>query len=182
MLVDVFLVVGDDGFGNRLADGVHLGRVSSAGDADADVDVGWYALVCSSRCLNGCFEVLGPGKRAGRTEFVKSEHEDGLVDLEAQDLGLDERERLAVDLDESFTGLAILISILFSSYPFAIPFHICAIVVSVWAVGMYLAVSDSCNDMLAIAIPGWRRGQRQRTSRGLLLAEALHALRGHVGD
>ena len=39
VLVDVLLVVGDDGFGNGLADGVDLRGVSTAGDADADVDV-----------------------------------------------------------------------------------------------------------------------------------------------
>jgi hypothetical protein len=40
VLVDVLLVVGDDGFGNGLADGVDLRRVSTAGDADADVNIG----------------------------------------------------------------------------------------------------------------------------------------------
>jgi hypothetical protein len=40
VLVDVFLVVGDDGLGDGLADGVDLGRVATARDADADVDVG----------------------------------------------------------------------------------------------------------------------------------------------
>jgi hypothetical protein len=40
VLVDVLLVVGDDGFGNGLADGVDLRDVTTAGDADADVDVG----------------------------------------------------------------------------------------------------------------------------------------------
>jgi hypothetical protein len=40
VLVDVFLVVGDDGFGNGLTDGVDLGSVTTAGDADADVDIG----------------------------------------------------------------------------------------------------------------------------------------------
>jgi hypothetical protein len=40
-----------------------------------------------------------------RTEFVNAEDQDGLVDLEAQDLGLDEGEWLSVDLDETFTGL-----------------------------------------------------------------------------
>ena len=41
------------------------------------------------------------------TELVNAEDQDWLVDLEAEDLWLDERERLAVDLDESFTGLVI---------------------------------------------------------------------------
>ncbi len=40
ILVDVFLVVGDDGFGYGLADGVDLRGVTTTRDADADVDVG----------------------------------------------------------------------------------------------------------------------------------------------
>lgn len=40
VLVDVLLVVGDDGFGDGLADGVDLRGVSTTGDADADVDIG----------------------------------------------------------------------------------------------------------------------------------------------
>lgn len=40
MLVDVLLVVGDDGLGDGLADGVDLGGVTTAVDADADVDAG----------------------------------------------------------------------------------------------------------------------------------------------
>ncbi len=40
VLVDVLLVVGDDGFGNGLADGVDLRGVTTTGDANADVDIG----------------------------------------------------------------------------------------------------------------------------------------------
>jgi len=39
VLVNVLLVVGDDGFGNGLADGVDLRGVTTTGDADADVDI-----------------------------------------------------------------------------------------------------------------------------------------------
>lgn len=46
--------------------------------------------------------VLGSGVR---TELVKTEDQDGLVDLEAQDLGLDKGKRLSVDLDETLTSL-----------------------------------------------------------------------------
>lgn len=42
-----------------------------------------------------------------RTELVNAEDEDGLVDLEAEDLRLDERERLSVDLDEALASLDI---------------------------------------------------------------------------
>ena len=101
MLVDVLLVVGDDGLGNSLTDGVDLRGVTTTGDADADVDVGcWWLLVVwtkgaiVSRCEIGL-----------RTELVEAEDQDGLVNLEAEDLGLDEGKRLSVDLDETLTSL-----------------------------------------------------------------------------
>lgn len=40
VLVDVLLVVGDDGLGDGLADGVDLGDVTTTGDADTDIDTG----------------------------------------------------------------------------------------------------------------------------------------------
>lgn len=40
-----------------------------------------------------------------RTELVNAEDQDGLVDLESQDLGLDQGKRLSVDLDQTLTGL-----------------------------------------------------------------------------
>lgn len=40
MLVDELLVVGDEGLGDGLTDGVDLGGVTTTSDADADVDVG----------------------------------------------------------------------------------------------------------------------------------------------
>jgi hypothetical protein len=43
-----------------------------------------------------------------RTELVNAEDQDGLVDLESQDLGLDKGKRLSVDLDETLTGLESL--------------------------------------------------------------------------
>lgn len=45
--------------------------------------------------------------RCLRTKLVCAEEEDGLVDLESQDLGLDEGERLAVDLDKALARLAV---------------------------------------------------------------------------
>lgn len=38
VLIDVFLVVGDEGFGDGLSDCIDLGSVATAGDTDADVD------------------------------------------------------------------------------------------------------------------------------------------------
>jgi len=40
VLVNVLLVVGDDGLGDGLADGVDLRDVTTTGNADADVDTG----------------------------------------------------------------------------------------------------------------------------------------------
>jgi hypothetical protein len=55
VLVDVLLVVGDEGLGDGLADGVDLGGVTTTGDTDADVDVG---------------------------ELVEADNQEGLVNLE----------------------------------------------------------------------------------------------------
>lgn len=57
MLVDELLVVGDEGLGNGLTDGVDLGGVTTTGDADADVDVG---------------------------ELVEADNQERLVDLDAE--------------------------------------------------------------------------------------------------
>ena len=40
VLIDVLLVVGDDGLGDGLTDGVDLGGVTTTGDANADIDTG----------------------------------------------------------------------------------------------------------------------------------------------
>lgn len=66
--------VGNSGFANGLSDSIYLRSVTTARDADADVD--------------------------GR-EIVFTEHEDGLVDLVAESGGLDELEGLAVDADQA---------------------------------------------------------------------------------
>lgn len=78
MLVDEFLVVCYDALGDGLADRVDLRGVATAGDAYTDVD--------------GC-------------ELVEADDEEWLVDLEAEDLGLDEVEGGAVDFDETAAGL-----------------------------------------------------------------------------
>lgn len=54
VLVDELLVVGDEGLGDGLTDGVDLRGVTTTGDADTDVDVG---------------------------ELVKTDNQEGLVDL-----------------------------------------------------------------------------------------------------
>jgi hypothetical protein len=78
VLINELLVVGNNRLGDGLTDGVDLGCVSTTGNSDSDVDIG---------------------------ELVETNNEERLVNLESQDLGLDQIERLSVDLDESFTGL-----------------------------------------------------------------------------
>jgi len=80
VLIDVLLIVCNDRLGDGLADGVDLGCVSTSGNSDADVDA---------------------------SELVQADNQEGFVDLESQDLGLDEVERLSVDLDQSLTSLAV---------------------------------------------------------------------------
>jgi hypothetical protein len=79
-LIDVLLVVGNDGLGKSLTDSVDLGSVSTTLDADADVDVG---------------------------ELVRADAEDGLVDLELQDIGLNELNGGSVKADKTLAGLAV---------------------------------------------------------------------------
>jgi hypothetical protein len=97
VLVDVLLVVGNDGFGNGLTDGVDLRSVSTTGDADADVDIS--CSLQSDPIPSPIFTAFV------RTELVNAEDQDGLVDLESQDLGLDQGKRLSVDLDQTLSGL-----------------------------------------------------------------------------
>lgn len=42
MLVDVFLIVGHDGFGNGLSHGVDLRSMTTASDSNPDIDMGEF--------------------------------------------------------------------------------------------------------------------------------------------
>ena len=90
-----------------------------------------------------------------RTELVEAEDEDGLVDLEAEDLGLDKGKGLSVDLDKTLTGLCGASSVR------------CAVVFS--RVRCCARARGGCGAYLAVGDSGGR----------LLLAEALHGLGGH---
>jgi hypothetical protein len=79
-LIDVLLVVGNDGLGKSLTDSVDLRSVSTSLDTDTDVNVG---------------------------KLVRANTEDGLVDLELQDIRLDELERGAIETDKTLAGLAV---------------------------------------------------------------------------
>lgn len=57
MLIDVLLVVGDNGLGDGLTDGVDLRGVTTTGDTDTDIDTG---------------------------ELVNADDEEGLVDLKLE--------------------------------------------------------------------------------------------------
>jgi len=80
LLIVVLLVVGDDGLGDSLADGHHLGAGTTSVDAHADVEV---------------------------LEAVGTEEEDGLENLHAEGRGLNELDGLSVDADESLSGGAV---------------------------------------------------------------------------
>jgi hypothetical protein len=84
VLIDELLVVGDNGLGDGLTDGVDLRCVSTTSHSDADIDVG---------------------------ELLETDDEEGFVDLKSEDLRLDEVERLSVHLDQSFSGLLCLSSV-----------------------------------------------------------------------
>ena len=92
-----------------MSDGVNLGSVTTTGDADSDVDTlcytqsVTYVLLYPTSFL--CFGSQIPILR--RTELVETENKDWLVDLEAEDLWLNERERAPVDLDEALASLAV---------------------------------------------------------------------------
>jgi hypothetical protein len=132
VLIDELLVVGDQGLGDGLADGVELGSVTTTGDTDADVDIGELVeaedeerlvdleermSVYPDACTELCVTMTG-----GNRESSFSGMQDGVCScllvciggdeyialcsyLEAEDLGLDQGERSAVDLDETVAGL-----------------------------------------------------------------------------
>ena len=78
--VKVLGVVRNDRLRDRLTDGVDLRRVSTTLHAETDVN---------------------------RREGLLAGDEDGLVDLEAQDLGLEEGDGRAVDVDEAAALLSV---------------------------------------------------------------------------
>lgn len=78
MLVDELLVVGDNGLGDGLTDGVDLRCVSTTSNSDADIDVG---------------------------ELLETDNQEGFVDLESKDFGLDEVEGLSVNFDQALSSL-----------------------------------------------------------------------------
>ena len=80
VLIDELLVVGDQGLGDGLSDSVNLGDVTTPRDPDTNINIG---------------------------ELVKTNNEERLVDLEAEDLRLDKLERSSIDLDETTAGLAV---------------------------------------------------------------------------
>jgi hypothetical protein len=143
VLIDELLVVGNDGLGDGLTDGVNLRSVSTTSNSDADVDAG---------------------------EFVEANDQDGFVDLKSQDLGLDEVERLSVDLNKSLSCLfPICQSPSFMSSSFCI------------GVNRTLQWATAVAVQFLSALPLQSRSKVQHTS--LLLAEALHTLcRGHGCD
>lgn len=78
--VHVLRIVCDERLGDRLAEGVHLRGVSSTLDAETDVDGG---------------------------ECLLTSNENRLVDLQPEDLGLNQRDRGAVEVNETTALLGV---------------------------------------------------------------------------
>jgi len=78
VLIDELLVVGDNGLGDGLTDGVDLRCVSTASNSDADIDVG---------------------------KLLETDNQEGFIDLESKDFGLDEVEGLSVNFDQALSSL-----------------------------------------------------------------------------
>jgi len=112
VLVDILLVVGNDGLGDSLTDGVDLGGVTTTGDADADVDTGELVETDDEERLIDLVLKHVRGRpleieTAGATVFRGARWRKKLSYLESEDLRLDQGKRPAVDLDEA---LALLLS------------------------------------------------------------------------
>jgi len=80
VLIDELLVVGDNGLGDGLTDGVDLRDVTTPRDAHADVDV---------------------------RKLLETNDQERFINLEAEHLGLDKVQGLSVDLDQTFSGSAM---------------------------------------------------------------------------
>ena len=72
MLVHVFLVIGDYGFGNGLANGVDLGSMTTTGHTDAYIDAGefvetndenWFIHLIHMSMAKGASWKLRAGKK-----------------------------------------------------------------------------------------------------------------------
>jgi hypothetical protein len=123
VLIDELLVVGDEGLGDGLTDGVDLGSVSTTGDADADVDASelveannqerlvklWAKDVRNSFPLQN-LKIPPSHSRSPGTGG------EGEIYLEAEDLWLDQVERLSVNLNKTLSGLYTHTSSVFHSF------------------------------------------------------------------
>lgn len=129
MLVDEFLIVGDERFGDGLSNGVDLRCVTTTGDANANVDVGelvetdneeGFVDLRNKPCL--AFQHYNDQCAFQRETvddrpIVRLACEGIVVDcgsgdknssyLEAQNLGLDERQGLSVNFDQTAANLKI---------------------------------------------------------------------------
>lgn len=57
VLVNIFLVVGDDGLGNSLANSIDLGSVTTTSDTDADINTGEFIGANNQKRLVNLFDV-----------------------------------------------------------------------------------------------------------------------------
>lgn len=106
VLIDIFLVVGNNGFGDRLTDGVDLRSVTTSSNPDSDVDFGEFVETDNQERfvdLNETVlcEILTLPFFSHLTFGINSR----IAYLESKDFWLDEGERFAIDLDEAFAFL-----------------------------------------------------------------------------
>jgi hypothetical protein len=128
VLVDVFLVISHNGFGDGLSDGVNLRSVTASGDAHADIDPGELIQTDDKEGFVDLFVFFVWGfspsmggspppkvrkegskvegrKETGRGVVVKC----GLRYFEAEDFGLGQSEGFSVDFYQAFAGLRRLV-------------------------------------------------------------------------
>lgn len=117
MLIDVLLVVGDDRLGDSLTDGVDLGSVTTTGNTNTDVDTGELVVADDQEGLvdlkfnhessESCSSLFLPLPKIAGSRCIGGAGDcwSECAYLEAEDLGLDQGERLAVNLDEALSLL-----------------------------------------------------------------------------
>ena len=108
LLVNKLLVVGDQGLGEGLPDGVHLGHVSAALHTDADVNVSKSTRKLKDKIvtkIQNRYLLIYTELQNSLPVLAKQKH--GLHQLELESLGLHLLQGAAIDLQETLAPLAV---------------------------------------------------------------------------
>jgi hypothetical protein len=89
-----------DRLGNGLSDGVDLRCVSTTGNSYSDINASCNILLV--------FVLFPKISLHAHTEFVETEDEERLINLESEDFWLNEGEGLSVNLDKAFASLRVI--------------------------------------------------------------------------